>query len=71
MYKRQRTFDAVVAEISPNAEFTPKAVETRAERVNLVYAAKVDLDSGWKVPLVPGQPAEVILPAVAPQGGTR
>jgi len=66
-----QTFAARVTEISPNAEFTPKAVETRAERVNLVYAAKVDLDSGWKVPLVPGQPAEVILPAVAPQGGTR
>ena len=33
-----------VAEISRDAEFTPKAVETRTERVNLVYAAKVDLD---------------------------
>ena len=28
-----------------DAEFTPKPVETRAERVNLVYAAKVDLDA--------------------------
>ena len=65
-----QTFPARVTEISPNAEFTPKAVETRAERVNLVYAAKVDLDSGWKVPLVPGQPAEVIVPAPAAQGGT-
>jgi HlyD family secretion protein len=52
-------FDAVVAEISPDPEFTPKAVETRNERVNLVYAAKVDLMGGWSVPLVPGQPAEV------------
>jgi HlyD family secretion protein len=64
-----KTFPARVTEISPSAEFTPKAVETRAERVNLVYAAKVDLDSGWKVPLVPGQPAEVIL-APASQGVT-
>jgi HlyD family secretion protein len=54
-----KTFDAVVAEISPNAEFTPKAVETKTERVNLVYAAKVDLVAGWKEPLVPGQPANV------------
>lgn len=60
-----RTFPARVTEISPTAEFTPKAVETRAERVNLVYAAKVDLDGGWSVPLVPGQPAEVIVTPTA------
>jgi HlyD family secretion protein len=54
-----RRFPARVTEISPEAEFTPKAVETKSERVNLVYAAKADLDRGWKEPLVPGQPAEV------------
>jgi HlyD family secretion protein len=54
-----RTFSARITEISPESEFTPKAVETRAERVNLVYAAKADLDKGWSEPLVPGQPAEV------------
>jgi HlyD family secretion protein len=56
-----RTFPAKVTEISPDAEFTPKAVETREERVNLVYGAKVDLDAGWEAPLVPGQPAEVVV----------
>ena len=61
-----KTFDAVVSEISPNAEFTPKAVETKTERVNLVYSTKVDLVSGWKEPLVPGQPADV---AVDTAGG--
>jgi HlyD family secretion protein len=54
-----RTFPAVVAEISPDAEFTPKQVETKSERVNLVYTTKVDLLDGWKSPLVPGQPAQV------------
>jgi multidrug resistance efflux pump len=54
-----RTFEAVVAEISPNAEFTPKAVETKTERINLVYSTKIDLVAGWKEPLVPGQPADV------------
>jgi HlyD family secretion protein len=54
-----RSFPAHVTEISPDAEFTPKPVETREERVNQVYAAKVDLDAGWNAPLVPGQPAEV------------
>lgn len=65
-----KTFPAHVTEISPDAEFTPKAVETKSERVNLVYATKVDLDRGWKEPLVPGQPAEVVVeppPAAPPQ----
>lgn len=66
-----RTFSARVTEISPTAEFTPKAVETREERVNLVFAAKVDLDAGWNAPLVPGQPAEVLVaPGPVPTGGT-
>jgi HlyD family secretion protein len=60
---QDRTFKAKVAEIARDAEFTPKQVETRAERVNLVYAAKVDLEGGWTVPLVPGQPAEVVIHA--------
>ena len=58
-----REFAAHITEISPEAEFTPKAVETSVERVNLVYAAKADLDRGWSEPLVPGQPAEVTVPA--------
>lgn len=54
-----REFPAHITEISPDAEFTPKAVETKSERVNLVYGAKADLDRGWNEPLVPGQPAEI------------
>jgi HlyD family secretion protein len=63
-----RSFEAVVTEIAPDPEFTPKQVETREERVNLVYGAKVDLTGGWGVSLVPGQPAEIhvqMSPAVA------
>jgi HlyD family secretion protein len=59
-------FPARVTEISPDAEFTPKPVETRRERVNLVYAAKVDLDGAWSEPLVPGQPAEVYVQVATP-----
>ncbi len=58
---KDRTFKGRVAEIARDAEFTPKQVETRAERVNLVYAAKVDLAGGWSEPLDLGQPAEVII----------
>jgi multidrug resistance efflux pump len=58
---KDRTFKAKVTEVARDAEFTPKQVETRTERVNLVYATKVDLEGGWDVPLVPGQPAEVVI----------
>lgn len=56
-----KEFPARISEIAPEAEFTPKAVETKSERVNLVYAAKADLTRGWSEPLVPGQPAEVVV----------
>lgn len=56
-----RKFPARVGEISPEAEFTPRPVETREERVHLVYATKIDLDAGWREPLVPGQPAEAMV----------
>lgn len=65
------TFPARITEISMDAEFTPKAVETREERVNLVYAAKADLDAGWKDPLVPGQPAEVTVHTTPATEGTK
>ena len=58
---KDKTFKAKVSEVSRDAEFTPKQVETRAERVNLVYAAKVDLVGGWSEPLDLGQPAEVLI----------
>jgi HlyD family secretion protein len=58
---KDRVFKGKVAEISRDAEFTPKQVETRTERVNLVYAAKIDLVGGWSEPLDLGQPAEVLI----------
>lgn len=53
------SFKGTVTEIAPDAEYTPKAVETKAERINLVYGAKVDLAEGWAARLVPGQPADI------------
>jgi len=61
-----KSFKALLTEISPEPEFTPKQVETREERVNLVYGAKADLMEGWNVALVPGQPAELRVTASAP-----
>jgi HlyD family secretion protein len=43
--------------ISDKAEFTPKSVETHAERVNLVYRIKIDL-ANPEHELKPGMPAD-------------
>lgn len=50
-----------VAFIRPEAEFTPKNVQTRAERERLVYGVKVMLDNADQA-LKPGMPIEVELP---------
>ena len=50
--------------ISSQAEFTPKSVETHAERVTLVYRIKIDLENPTHE-LVPGLPADAHI-ALAP-----
>ena len=51
--------------ISPDAEFTPKTVETRALRVDLVYRVKIEVENPEGA-LKLGQPADVLLKAVTP-----
>jgi HlyD family secretion protein len=46
-----------LAYVSPKAEFTPKNVQTRDERVKLVYRLKVILPNGDGL-FKPGMPAE-------------
>ena len=55
-----QTFDGTVSYISPNAEFTPRNIQTRDERVKLVYAVKVTLPNPEGV-FKPGMPADAIL----------
>ncbi|MBU6498040.1 MAG: efflux RND transporter periplasmic adaptor subunit [Rhodospirillales bacterium] len=43
--------------ISPQAEFTPKTVQTHAERVTLVYRIRIDIDNPTHE-LLPGMPAD-------------
>ncbi|HEY3390555.1 MAG TPA: HlyD family efflux transporter periplasmic adaptor subunit, partial [Prolixibacteraceae bacterium] len=43
--------------ISPEAEFTPKIIQTREERVKLVYAAKVRVPNDGSLKL--GMPGEI------------
>jgi HlyD family secretion protein len=43
--------------ISPTAEFTPKTIQTKEERVNLVYAIKVEVNNDGTLKI--GMPGEV------------
>ena len=65
-----RPFPGVVSYISPEAEFTPKSVQTREERVNLVFGVRVSVpnqDGSLKV----GLPADVEIPKRGPAEGAN
>lgn len=55
-----RTFEGQVSYISPQAEFTPKNVQTQKERVNTVFAVRVSL-SNPDLLLKPGVPADAVI----------
>ena len=55
-----RDFNGRLSFISPVAEFTPKTVETRQLRVDLVYRVKVDVDNPDGI-LKIGMPADIII----------
>lgn len=55
-----KRYPGTVTFISPEAEFTPKNVQTREERVKLVYRIKVTLQNP-RQELKPGLPVDVIL----------
>lgn len=54
---KNRSLEGVVSWISSTAEFTPKTIQTKEERVNLVYAVKVRVmnDGSLKI----GMPGEI------------
>jgi HlyD family secretion protein len=57
-----RVFEGRVGFISPEAEFTPKNVQTKKERVKLVYRIKIFLTNS-KMELKPGMPADAVIVA--------
>lgn len=61
-----RRYDGEVTYIAPEAEFTPKNVQTAEERVKLVYAAKVRIAADERLELKPGMPADVWLEVSEP-----
>ncbi len=60
-----KKYQGRVSFISGNAEFTPKSVETHAERVTLVYRIRIDIYNPTHE-LVPGMPADATLEAMPP-----
>ena len=53
----KKSFKGVVTWISSKAEFTPKVVQTEEERVNLVYAVKIEVENDGTLKI--GMPGEV------------
>jgi multidrug resistance efflux pump len=54
-----QTFEGAVVRIADEAEFTPRGVQTREERVNLVFAVKIQIENPDHV-LKPGMPADAV-----------
>jgi HlyD family secretion protein len=60
-----KVYQGRISFISSSAEFTPKTVETHAERVTLVYRIKIDIDNPSHE-LVPGMPADATIGLPSP-----
>ena len=54
-------FEAYVSKIAQQAEFTPKNVETKAERVKLVFAIELAVKQNEQGLLKPGMPADAVI----------
>ena len=55
-----KTYTGSVSFVSPEGEFTPKIIQTKKERVKLVYLVKVSIDNP-NFELKPGMPADAWL----------
>jgi len=60
-----KPYQGRISFISESAEFTPKSVETHAERVTLVYRIRIDIANPTHE-LVPGMPADAQIPRLPP-----
>lgn len=57
--KENTVTSGIVSWVSPTAEFTPKTIQTKEERVNLVYAVKVRVKNDGSMKI--GMPGEIKL----------
>ncbi len=58
-YKNKK-YEGTVTYISPEAEFTPKNIQTKDERTKLVFAVKIQVNNP-KFELKPGMPADAVV----------
>jgi HlyD family secretion protein len=54
------TFEGLISHISSVAEFTPKNIQTREERVKLVFGVKIEIENPQGI-LKAGMPADAVL----------
>lgn len=59
-----RVFSGLVTSTNPRAEFTPRNIQTQADRLNLVFGVKIRVDNPDGA-LKPGMPADVTFPPAA------
>lgn len=55
-----KAFAGKVTYISPEAEFTPKNIQTKEDRVKLVFGVKVEIENREGL-LKPGLPADAVI----------
>jgi HlyD family secretion protein len=53
-------FIGTVSNIASKGEFTPKTIQTKQERTNVVFAIKITVDGDQNSVLKPGMPADVV-----------
>lgn len=54
-----REYQGVIEEIATQGEYTPKTIQTKKERTNIVYAVKIRINNEGGT-LKPGMPADVV-----------
>ena len=57
---KNKNYKGTVIYISPEAEFTPKNIQTKDERTKLVYAVKIEINNP-DFELKPGMPADAVI----------
>ncbi|MFZ4401071.1 MAG: HlyD family secretion protein [Bacteroidales bacterium] len=56
--KENKSYEGIISWVADNAEFTPKIIQTKKERVNLVYAVKVMVKNDGSLKI--GMPGEMV-----------
>lgn len=55
-----KVFTGTIIEIAASGEFTPKTIQTKNERANIVYRVKLEAHNDERI-LKPGMPADVVI----------